>query len=100
MIFFWFSGGNQKDERPDESYYYGAYAYDTSFYDQNLDILDSSEGWIGSAVDLARFLVHVDGRDNKPDILDFGHFDTMTTQSEVSPNPHNFAKGLVPKIQN
>ena len=99
MTKFWFSGGNQKDERPNESHYYGYYAYNTSFYEQNLDILDSAEGWIGSAVDLARFLVHVDGRDIKPDIIEKTHFDTMTTPSEV-PNPYNYAKGLVPKIQN
>ena len=94
MIFFWFSGGNQKDERPNESYYYGAYAYDTNVYEQNLDILDSAEGWIGSAVDLAHFLVHVDGKNIKPDIFDWFCHDTMTTPSEVSPNPYNFAKGI------
>ena len=99
MIFFWFSGGNQKDERPNESYYYGAYAYDTNVYEQNLDILDSAEGWIGSAVDLARFLVCVDGGDIKPDIIDWAHFKTMNTPSEVSPNPYNFAKGIVPKYR-
>ena len=96
MTKFWFSGGNQKDERPNESYYYGTYAYNTSFYEQNLDILDSAEGWIGSVVDLARFLVHVDGKDVKPDIIEKTHFDTMTTPSEVSPNPYNYAKGLLP----
>ena len=99
MTKFWFSGGNQKDERPNESYYYGTNAYNTSFYEQNLDILDSAEGWIGSAVDLARFLVHVDGRDVKPDIIEKTHFDTMTTPSEV-PNPYNYAKGIVPILQN
>ena len=101
MTKFWFSGRNQKDEQwPEESYYYGIYAYNTSFYEQNLDILDSAEGWIGSAVDLARFLVCVDGGDIKPDIIDWAHFKTMNTPSEVSPNPYNFAKGLVPEIHN
>ena len=42
---FWFLGGNQKDERPNESYYYGTYAYNTSFYEQNLDIL-GAEYWV------------------------------------------------------
>ena len=86
--------------RPNESHYYGTYAYNTSFYEQNLDILDSAEGWIGTAIDLARFLVHVDGRDVKPDIIEKTLFYTMTTPSEVSPNPYNYAKGLLPKIQN
>ena len=100
MTKFWFSGRNQKDEQwPEESYYYGTFAYNTSFYKQNLDILDSAEGWIGSVVDLARFLVHVDGKDVKPDIIDKTHFDTMTTPSEV-PNSYNYAKGIVPKLQN
>ena len=70
-----------------ESNYYGDDAYN-----QNLTLGDSSEGWIGSVVDLIRFLVHFDGREAKQDLIISALFDTMTTPSTINPN---YAKGLL-----
>ena len=72
----------------DEAHYYGEHAYD-----QELQILDSSEGWVSSAIDLLRFLIHVDGYHIKPDIIDVNSIGIMTSPSDVNPNPYNFAKG-------
>lgn len=41
--------------------------------------MDAHGGWIASATDLVRFLVHVDGFATKPDILASGSITTMVT---------------------
>ena len=57
--------------------------------------MDSSEGWISSAFDLVRFLVHFDGGGVKTDLIKGSQFDIMVEPSEVDPNPYKFAKGLM-----
>ncbi|MEM9217278.1 MAG: serine hydrolase [Cyanobacteria bacterium P01_F01_bin.150] len=43
--------------------------------------MDSHGGWIGSAIDWVRFLVHVDGFDTERDILKPETIETMTTST-------------------
>ena len=56
----------------------------------NVERMDAHGGWIGSTVDLARFLVHFDGFNSKPDLISKSTFDIMTTPSNVY---QNYAKG-------
>ncbi len=56
----------------------------------NLEAMDAHGGWIGSARDMVRLLVAVDGFNTKPDILSGASISTMTTGSSVNAN---YAKG-------
>jgi D-alanyl-D-alanine carboxypeptidase len=53
-------------------------------YNMNVERMDAHGGWIGSTVDLARFLVHFDGFNSKPDLISKSTFDIMTTPSNVN----------------
>lgn len=50
-----------------------------------LEAMDAHGGWIGSSIDLMRFMTHVDGRDSIADILEEGTLRTMTARPQV---PH------------
>ena len=79
-------GGNTKSQkRSNEVVYYGG-----SAYDYNIKRMDAHGGWIASAVDLARFAVHVDGFNTEPDILNSSTINTMTTGSSAN---SGYAKG-------
>lgn len=51
-----------------------------------LEPLDAHGGWIASAVDLARFLAHCDGRPCPPDLLDAQTLALMTARPAFSPD--------------
>lgn len=63
-------GGNTIDDRfEDEVVYYPSSEGSFSPYDMNVTRMDSHGGWIASAKDLAKFIVHVDRQPNVEDIL-------------------------------
>ncbi len=47
-----------------------------------LESMDSHGGWVASAIDLARFLAAVDGRDGRPDILKPETLDLMVARPQ------------------
>jgi CubicO group peptidase (beta-lactamase class C family) len=74
-------GSTFADRKPNEVKYYGNSAY---FY--NIPRMDAHGGWIASAIDLVRFLVHVDQSATVPDIL------SSPTQTKMfAPSPKNSA---------
>ena len=63
-------GGNTLEERfENEVVYYPSTEGSFSPYDMNVTRMDAHGGWIASAKDLARFIVHIDRNPNVPDIL-------------------------------
>ncbi|WP_461534347.1 serine hydrolase domain-containing protein [Sinomicrobium sp.] len=75
-------GGNTLEEqKPNESRYHNSSAYTRNFARR-----DANGGWIATASDLVRVLVHVDGFSTVPDILDEGTIQTMTTPPFDYPN--------------
>lgn len=60
-------GDTEADRKPDEVWYHGQGGEDP--YAMKLARMDAHGGWIASAVDVVRFLVHVDQRPAPPDIL-------------------------------
>jgi CubicO group peptidase (beta-lactamase class C family) len=86
--------GSTLQRLPNEVVYYGEKNDDP--YGLNIERLDAHGGWLASAPDLVRFLVHVDGFTTVPDILKADTIRTMTT--EMTPN---YARGWeVNKQQN
>jgi len=84
-------GRNEKSEAyPNEVTYYSSSPWSPYYPGLNLERLDASGGWVASAVDLARFLVHFDGSDSSPDLISKSTYDLM-----VSPSSANqyYAKG-------
>jgi CubicO group peptidase (beta-lactamase class C family) len=67
--------------KPREVKYYPADAYNL-----NVTRFDSHGGWIASPIDLARFLVRVDGSSTKPDILSTTSRNEMLTASHIKDN--------------
>lgn len=81
-------GGNKLvDKFTNEVVYYDDY---WSPYNFNMDLTDSHGGWIASAIDLVKFLIHVDGFDNENDILDSSTINLMVEPSEQD---SGYAKG-------
>ena len=60
-------GDTEADRKPDEVWYHGQDGEDP--YGMKVARMDAHGGWIASAVDVVRFLVHVDQRPGPPDIL-------------------------------
>jgi CubicO group peptidase (beta-lactamase class C family) len=81
-------GNNRAQRKPNEVAYYDQ--HDDIAYAMNVSRMDAHGGWLASAVDIARFIVRVDGRATKPDVLQAGTITTMTTGS--TPNPR-YASG-------
>lgn len=88
---------------PKEVVYYGRDGGNP--YILNVERMDAHGGWIASATDLVRFLVHVDGFPTVPDILQPATVRTMTTPSAVNSsyargwairNPNWFHTGSLP----
>ena len=78
-------GGNTLAERKNnEVVYYGQEGQNPYLY--NVARMDSHGGWIASATDFLRLLVHVDGFNYKADILSFSTLNTMTTPSSAYAN--------------
>ena len=57
--------------------------YPTDAYNLNVTRFDSHGGWLASSIDIARFLVRVDGSPAKPDILSKQSYTEMMTASHV-----------------
>ncbi len=55
-------------------------------YNMNVSRMDSHGGWIGTPIDLVRFLIHVDGFNFTPNILRLNTIKTMTTPGAANPN--------------
>lgn len=63
-------GGNTLVERfPNEVVYYSQINNKELPYTMYLRRMDSAAGWISSATDIARLMVHIDKETNKPDII-------------------------------
>jgi CubicO group peptidase (beta-lactamase class C family) len=82
------AGNTLAERQVSEVVYYGQNEEDP--YDMQVRRMDSHGGWIGSAIDLARFVVRVDGFSTKADLLSPASITTMTTPSATDPN---YAKG-------
>jgi D-alanyl-D-alanine carboxypeptidase len=77
-------GGNTLSQRkPKEVIYYGQHGEQPYIY--NIGRMDAHGGWIASATDLARLLVHVDGFPAPADILSSASVKAMTTGSIANP---------------
>jgi D-alanyl-D-alanine carboxypeptidase len=75
------AGNTLADRAPNEVKYYDANQYAYTF---NINRMDATEGWIASATDLARFLVHVDGLSPET-ILSPNALTVMSTGSVANP---------------
>ncbi|NEZ41000.1 serine hydrolase [Paenibacillus alvei] len=88
------AGDTLAERRPNEAVYYTQSGWNP--YAIRVSRMDAHGGWIASATDLARFLVHVDRFPTKLDILSSGSLATMytpTTASRADGSPVNYAKG-------
>ncbi len=77
------AGNTLADRRPNEVQYYGQGGEDP--YAFNVARMDAHGGWLATATDLARLLVHVDGIAGKADILSPNAIQLMTTGSAANP---------------
>lgn len=78
------SGNTLADRVANEVKYYGQSGENPYAY--NIARMDSHGGWLGTATDLARVLVHVDGYANKTDIISSNAISVMTTASTANTN--------------
>ena len=76
------AGNTLNDRVANEVKYYDANNYAYTF---NINRMDATEGWLASATDLARFLVHVDGLSSQT-ILTPNALTVMSTGSVANPN--------------
>lgn len=87
------NGGNTlADRKAGEVKYYGTSAGGTDPYAFNIARMDAHGGWIASAKDLVKLLVHVDGYGGKTDMLSTASILEMTTPPTL-PNPSGYALG-------
>jgi D-alanyl-D-alanine carboxypeptidase len=77
-------GNTLEDRLPNEVEYYDPIGNGNPYYIP-LSRMDAANGWVASATDMARFLVHVDGMSNNT-ILSPAAVTTMTTGSDANPN--------------
>jgi D-alanyl-D-alanine carboxypeptidase len=76
------AGNTMADRLPNEVEYYGQNNEDPYYIP--VSRMDAANGWVASATDLARFLVHVDGLSNLT-ILSSNAVTAMTTGSYANP---------------
>lgn len=80
-------GGNKLEDRvANEVIYYGQQSRGRDPYRYNISRMDAHGGWLASVTDLMRFMVHVDGFPNKPDLLSNPIMQLMTTVSAAEEN--------------
>lgn len=84
------AGNTLADRRPDEVRYQGLDGDDP--YALPVRRMDAHGGWLGTAIDVLRFLVRVDGFATVPDILPASAITTMTTPSGL-PGSDGYAAG-------
>jgi CubicO group peptidase (beta-lactamase class C family) len=82
------SGNTQSERALGEVMYYANAGGNP--YTMNVRRMDSHGGWLASASDLVRFLIHVDGFPSPPDILQPASIRDMTTSTTANPQ---YAKG-------
>lgn len=75
-------GSTLAERKPNEVVYTGQGGFSPYVY--NVPRMDAHGGWIGSATDLARFIVRVNGVSGKADILQPSTITTMITRSVPS----------------
>ncbi len=73
------------EKRYNEVTYYGS-----NPYGMKVKRMDAHGGWLGSAVDLAKFMVRVDGKPKKKDIISKASYDKMMETSSAN---SGYAKG-------
>lgn len=83
------AGNSEADRKANEVIYYGQSGENPYIY--NISRMDAHGGWISSATDMARLLVHFDGFNNKPDILSSNGIKTLTTPTAAN---QNYACGI------
>lgn len=79
------AGDKKSNKRYNEVTYYGSNAYN-----MKVKRMDAHGGWLGSAIDLSRFLTKTDGKNTHPDIIKKASYNTMITPSTAS---NKYAKG-------
>lgn len=80
-------GGNTREARlKNEVIYYGRKQGGLHPYIYNIRRMDAHGGWLATATDLMRFIVHIDGFDAVPDILKKSTIQLMTTISTAEEN--------------
>ncbi|MBC7851414.1 MAG: beta-lactamase family protein [Chitinophagaceae bacterium] len=77
-------GSTLADRQPNEVIYNAQSGQNAYIY--NVPRMDAHGGWIGSATDLAKFMIKVDGFPTKADILQPATITTMITRSVPSSN--------------
>lgn len=77
------AGNTLKDRAAKEVVYYDQEGRDP--YERNMRRMDANGGWLATPTDLLRFLVHVDGFPDTPDILKPETFAAMMTPSDANP---------------
>lgn len=89
--------GSLADRKFNEVKYYGQSGQNPYGYSSGvIKRLNSCGGWIASAIDLLRVMVHVDGFSTVPDLLSPSAIQIMTTASPRS----NYASGLLVNSSN
>ncbi|WP_257668117.1 serine hydrolase domain-containing protein [Parapedobacter tibetensis] len=79
------AGGSLADRKPNEVKYYGQHGQNPYGYATGvIPRLDACGGWIASAIDYLRMVVHVDGLPSPSDILSPSTIEVMSTPSENS----------------
>ena len=73
------AGDLASDKRYNEVTY-----YEGNPYGMKVKRMDAHGGWLGSAIDLGRFMVRVDGKNSKPDIISMSSYNEMVTPSSVN----------------
>lgn len=77
------------NKKKDKVYNEATYHHDNA-YENNTNRMDAHGGWIASSIDLAKFLVRVDGRGGKKDIISKGSYIEMLKPCSVE---SGYAKG-------
>lgn len=83
-------GDRLADRAENEVRYYGQEGEDPYHRIMRVRRMDAHGGWIATASDLVRFVLHVDGFDRPRDLIGARTIKTMTTASAANPN---YAKG-------
>jgi len=84
------AGSSRSERQPGEVVYHGTQGEDPYRPGMNIRRMDSHGGWLASAEEVVRFLVHVDGHAGAPDLLQPATLQAMTTPTTAGPG---YARG-------
>lgn len=84
------AGTTRAERQPGEVVYHGSKGEDPYRPGLNVRRMDAHGGWLASAEEVLRFLVHIDDHPGAPDLLQPETLRAMTTPTEVGPN---YARG-------